>query len=300
MRHLPNGLSAHLASGATTICHCWRIKRSDGVALGFTDHDRALLFDGTVFEAASGFTASSVETQLGLAVGGVEVSGALASSSLGELEMANGLYDNARVEIYEVNWADTSERVLMDIAVIGEIRRSETEFTAELRSLAHALDQDRGRIYQSGCSAALGDNRCRANIDDEPFTAVVSVSGLTSDGMIQVDTIQFESGWFSGGRGEVISGENTGATFATKQFVRQSDTSLLQLWMPLASPFLTGDLLRLVAGCDKRFETCRDKFSNIINFRGFPHIPGNDALLTHPGTSDGTMDGGSLFNTNNA
>lgn len=53
MRALPAGLQSHLDSGATTLCWCWRITRNDGVAFGFTDHDRDLQFDGTSFEAAT-------------------------------------------------------------------------------------------------------------------------------------------------------------------------------------------------------------------------------------------------------
>ncbi|RIJ20390.1 DUF2163 domain-containing protein [Henriciella barbarensis] len=34
--------------------------------------------------------------------------------------------------------------------------------------------------------------------------------------------------------------------------------------------------------CDKRFETCRDVFSNAENFRGFPHLPGQDVVLSGP------------------
>lgn len=37
--------------------------------------------------------------------------------------------------------------------------------------------------------------------------------------------------------------------------------------------------------CDKRFETCRDVFANTLNFRGFPHLPGPDALLAGPAAS---------------
>ncbi len=42
--------------------------------------------------------------------------------------------------------------------------------------------------------------------------------------------------------------------------------------------------------CDQRFETCRDVFANTENFRGFPHMPGNDFLLAGP--ADAGNDGG--------
>ena len=37
--------------------------------------------------------------------------------------------------------------------------------------------------------------------------------------------------------------------------------------------------------CDQRFETCRDVFGNSENFRGFPHLPGNDFILAGPAAS---------------
>ncbi|MBW6496728.1 MAG: DUF2163 domain-containing protein [Burkholderiaceae bacterium] len=46
MKTLSPELQAHLDEGTTTLALCWRISRNDGVALGFTDHDRALVFDG--------------------------------------------------------------------------------------------------------------------------------------------------------------------------------------------------------------------------------------------------------------
>lgn len=36
------------------------------------------------------------------------------------------------------------------------------------------------------------------------------------------------------------------------------------------------------AGCDQRFATCRDRFANTLNFRGFPYMVGNDVLQASP------------------
>ncbi len=35
-------------------------------------------------------------------------------------------------------------------------------------------------------------------------------------------------------------------------------------------------------GCDKRLATCRGRFGNVLNFRGFPTIPGDDFLTAYP------------------
>ena len=51
----------------------------------------------------------------------------------------------------------------------------------------------------------------------------------------------------------------------------------------------------MTAGCDKRFSTCRGTFANVANFRGFPHMPGNDFVIRIPREGESGFDGGSLF-----
>ncbi len=124
MKALPIALDAHLKTGATTLCWCWRLTRGDGQRLGFTDHDKDLVFDGTTFEAAAGFTASDIRDGIGLSVDNLEVTGALSSLLLSEDDLAAGRYDEAKVEIFRVNWQDTGQRVLMRSGSSG---RSQTQ-----------------------------------------------------------------------------------------------------------------------------------------------------------------------------
>jgi uncharacterized phage protein (TIGR02218 family) len=104
MKTLPTRLRESLDSGATTLCRCWKLTRSDGVILGFTDHDEDLVFDGVTYSAASGFTASSIDQSLGLNVDGLEVQGALIDDALSEDGLAAGQFDNANVTIYLTDW----------------------------------------------------------------------------------------------------------------------------------------------------------------------------------------------------
>ncbi len=148
MKLLSAELQAHLDSGATTLCWCWRLTRRDGIVLGFTDHDRDLVFDGTTFEAAAGFTATEIKEAVGLGVDNLEVEGALQSGRLDEAQLAAGLFDDARIEIFRVNWNATSQRVLMRIGSLGEVSAAASAFTAEVRGLAHYLGQPKGRLFQ--------------------------------------------------------------------------------------------------------------------------------------------------------
>ena len=58
-------------------------------------------------------------------------------------------------------------------------------------------------------------------------------------------------------------------------------------------PIAQGDALIVRAGCDKRLETCAAKFANVANFRGFPHIPGQDTVFRYA-TKDGGHEGAVL------
>ena len=160
MRTLPVGMQAHLDGGTTTLCNCWRITLTSGEKLGFTDHDATLGFDGTTFEAAAGFTGSEIESSLGLSIDNLEVNGALQSARLDEARLAAGDFDHAAIEIWRVNWQDVAMRVVQHKGHLGEVTTGAGAFEAELRGLAHVMNQPKGRIFQFGCDALLGDGRC--------------------------------------------------------------------------------------------------------------------------------------------
>ncbi|KAA8607939.1 hypothetical protein AL037_18020, partial [Salipiger aestuarii] len=69
--------------------------------------------------------------------------------------------------------------------------------------------------------------------------------------------------------------------------------AVLTLLEPPVRAIAGGDAFTICAGCDKRIETCGAKFANTANFRGFPHIPGQDAVLRYA-TKDGGHEGGVL------
>ena len=167
MREIPEALAVHLKGEATTTCHAWRLTRRDGTVMGFTEHDRDLEFDGTVFAAMTGFAdGGEVETGLGLSADAAEVVGAFSAEAITRADLAAGRYDGALVETFLVNWQSPDDHVLRSTRELGEVRNGPDAFQAELRSLAAKLDRPGGRIYARGCDAELGDARCRVNLDD--------------------------------------------------------------------------------------------------------------------------------------
>jgi uncharacterized phage protein (TIGR02218 family) len=279
MKTLSPEFASHLASGATTLCWCWRIVRRDGVVMGFTDHDKALTFDATSYEAASGFAASDIKDSLGLSVDNLEVTGALSSAALSDADLAAGRYDDARIEIYRVNWSDPSQRVLMRSGSIGEVRRSGAGFTAELRGLAHYLQQPKGRLLQLTCDADLGDARCKVDVSSTAFRSTGTILAAASARRFTVSGLDaFANGFFSRGLMSFTSGASAGLKIEVKSHVRLASLSTIELWTEAEGPPAAGDEFAITAGCDKRIETCKARFSNAVNFRGFPSMPGNQFL----------------------
>ncbi len=206
MRSISSDLAVHLAGGVTTLCTCWRLRRRDGTVMGFTDHDRNINFDSSLFISAGGLSASSLESSLGFAVAGAEVTGILNSAQINEQDLSAGLYDEARIEIWKVNWSDPAKRVLLDVADIGEVRRADNAFTAVLRSLSHILDQERGQYFQASCSADLGDQRCGIDIQAGAYTRTGQIIG--GDGRLEliIDVTGFDTGYFDNGVLAILSG----------------------------------------------------------------------------------------------
>ncbi|TKT81235.1 DUF2163 domain-containing protein [Aquamicrobium sp. LC103] len=285
--------ATHLRREVTTLCHCWKLTRRDGSMDGFTDHDRRIQFEGNSYEPRSGFSQSEARMSLGFSIDTSDVEGALSSPSLAENDIEAGLFDGAEIETYLVNWRKPEERALLRKSIVGKIERIDGRFVAELESLTRSLDRPNGRYLRRVCDAELGDARCRANIDKPEFRASGSVLSVSAPCSYRVDGLDgFSAGWFSFGGLYWTSGRYSGrvSLVADHKFELGGIVLVLPVEFADARP---GDGFDIRAGCDKQFATCRSKFGNSVNFRGFPHLPGNDAAYRYV-TEGGVFDGGVL------
>lgn len=286
-------LLAHLATGVTTTCQCWAVTRNDGQIIGFTDHDQGLSFDGIDFRAETGLAAKALEQTTGLSVNNTEVLGVLSSAAISEADIAAGRYDGAAVTGWLVNWRDVAERLTLFAGTLGEITRGETGFVAELRGMAEALNIRRGPIYQKGCAAILGDAACGVDVLAPGYSVSLPVQQVVSGGLLSFAAFGgFADAWFANGRCVVESGIAAGQVAAIKRDIAATSGREIELWEPLRG-LASGDTVRLEAGCNKRPDTCRLKFANFTNYRGFPHLPGDDWMLAVPQRGN-VNDGGSM------
>jgi uncharacterized phage protein (TIGR02218 family) len=294
MTALSPAFQAHLNEGTTTLAWAWRVIRKDGAVYGFTDHDADLIFDGTTFESETGLIPSEIRQSADLAVDAQDAEGVLTSDRINETDIADGRWDNADVEVWRVNWSDTSQRSLRRRGSLGQIRRGRVAFVAEVRSLTHILGQTVGRTYQGNCDAALGDARCKINLEAPAYKGTGEVVANRDARTFTATGLgAFASGWFGSGFLEWTSGPNAGRR--AEVAVHTNDVggvAFVLLDLPVR-PVAAGHDFIVRAGCDKAIATCAAKFSNVANFRGFPTIPGQDSVFRYA-TAGGANTGENL------
>ncbi len=265
---------------AQSWARAWSVVRRDGLMLGFTDHDAPLSFGGQEFRPSSGLNAQSLVQGAGLSIDNTEVAGILSHDAITEADLACGRWDGAEVQLWEVNWQDPSDRQLLFRGHLGEVGRKGASFRAELRGLSEPLNRLQGRVYHPRCGAELGDGACRMDLSRPGYRAEGVVTLQDGGACFTLDGLAgHEQGWFERGRLEVLDGPAAGLSGLIKRDRAGDGGREVELWAALGIHPQAGDRLALVAGCDKRAETCRLKFANYLNFRGFPHLPGEDWLL---------------------
>lgn len=283
MRHIPEQMRPSEGDGATTWCLCWVLTRRDSARLGFTEHDMDLRVDGVTCRASSALEGGTVESASGLVVDSLRIDGALDDDAIRAEDVAAGLYDGAVIDRWLVDWRDPGARLLTFRGAIGEISRRGESFNAEIEGLSAPLNRPIGRVYLKNCDACLGDSRCRARIDQPGMTSRVTVTARESAIRIRVDGLENHAdGWFAHGR-LTLEGGATAVVLAHRG-------ELLDLAEPIS--VAPGDSATLTVGCDGSASTCQSKFDNLLNFQGFPHLPGDEWITSYPAEGD-LADGGS-------
>ncbi|MDD5585632.1 MAG: DUF2163 domain-containing protein [Alphaproteobacteria bacterium] len=279
MKTLSPAFQAHLDGELTTLAELVKITRTDGAVKAFTTHDADLTVDGVIYNADGSFSPGVLENAASLKENSFEISGILDSEIISEADLKAGLYDNARIDIFIVNWADVTQgAVQMRRGWLGEVTLAGGKFVAELRGLHDLLQRRVGDVYTPECRYDLGDARCMA--DSEALKVTGAVTGVINDSAF-VDYMRGEAdGTFNYGKLVWTSGANQGVGMEVRNWDALNQT--FSLWLPMPNPISVNDAYEVYPGCDKRFSTCKAKFNNAVNFGGFPHLPGLDKILQYP------------------
>jgi uncharacterized phage protein (TIGR02218 family) len=270
-------MTAFLDRDLATIALCWRLERRDGVALGFTGHDRDLEIGGLVYRAAPGMLPSAISLTDGFDPAALDVKGALTSGAITAADLGAGRWDGAALTLFMTDWeAPGAEALPLARGSLGEVVIKGDAFEAELRGPAALLDAPVVEQVSPECRAQLGDKRCR--VDMGARTRVTRVAAVVEEVVLEVEDAAAGNA-YAYGRLRWLGGANSGTASA----ILGSEDGVLTLREPPAFPPAVGDLVEIAEGCDKMLATCAGRFANALNFRGEPHLPGIDLLTRYPG-----------------
>lgn len=279
MKAISAAMAAHLASDTTSLTTCWKISRVDGTVMGFTELDQDLVIGGVTYHAATGYTRTAIAGRADLSVDNLNVEGLLDSTAIRDDELRAGLYDGAALEIFMVNWNDLSMgEIRLRTGWLGEVKLQDGQFSAEIRGLAQLLTLNAIRRFTPSCTAQLGDGKCK--IDMTPFTDTGTVTAVSDPRRSFSATLSSSraAGAYAGGLLDFTSGANA---LAAPIEVKSWNGTAFTLYLPFGYNIAVGDAFTVTVGCAKTPAACKT-FNNFLNYRGFPHIPGLDALLMTP------------------
>lgn len=280
-RTIGTSLAKHLSKSAHTRCAMLRIDLKDGTKLAFTDHDQTLAFDlgdGSLnYMPDTGILPSDLALSAGFTADDMEVSGPI-GDVVTRTAVLGGRYDDATVYYFFVNWSDLTQgavKLVKGFIALATVEGGTFKFTvhSEIAKFSRSV----GRVITGFCDADLGDARCGFALAADTVTVTAVTDARTfqttnaaarANDYFNQGTVTFTSGAMAGCRPVEVFDWSVAGDVAT--------------WADLPEAPAVGDTLELRRGCDKTRATCRDTFDNVLNFRGFPDVPGSDQVLRYP------------------
>lgn len=286
MQDLDVSWKAHIALNVTQICHCLRFEKN-GESLYLTDHDRDLVFLADDYLADENLSIEPAKFYRNLIDDEFEILTSIADGLLSyDLIEADYLQD-ARFYLYQMNWHNLDEYSLLKVGWVGDVYIENAQVKLSLHGIAKPLEKRHHRLLQEKCDAQFGGDRCNIDTGLAVHYKLGQVSLVNSAHGFEIELpIGVDNEYFEGGSIEWNTGENThiGAEklLITRQFKKSTNIHFIELQRGAKHPINIGDALKLTVGCDKSFVTCRDKFANVAQFRGFDQMPGKNFKFTYP------------------
>lgn len=273
-------LAALTVGGECRFASCWRVERRDGVVIRLTDHDCALTIpgDGT-YLPMDGVEASARQSREGGDAQNFEVRGILSDDAISAEDLLAGRYREAKVRESSVDWRYPHLGPFhVKTYSIEDTVHDGREWRGNLVGMAARLRQRVGRKMNRTCDADFGDARCK--FDAASLEVASEVVAVAEYRRAFTTTLTQARAYFNSGVLTWTSGPNVGVVSEVKNSLFAGGKVSLQLRTPFdVSP---GDEFAIRPGCAKTYAMCKNRYDNLLNFRGFDTVPGNDSLMRTP------------------
>lgn len=273
MKNLNVSILNEYEKNASTLCTCMKITRYDGLSFRVTDHDEEITFNNEVYSPKNSYESSNINSSKDLSVDTLEITSVADPIFFNEADILAGKLNGSEFEFFRTNWLNPSHKDVLRKGFIGSITKTRNTIKIELRGLAQLLQQNIVETFSERCNADLYDNRCK--VLKSTYTTTSVIDSVSSNDVIICNALSSNpDGYYDFGYVEFTSGLNTGL----KKEVAVHSGNQVTLLEGFPFNIEIGDNIKVYAGCNKFHSTCKDKFNNVINFRGFAFIPGTDKI----------------------
>lgn len=279
MRNAVAGFLTLLDRDETTFTFICEIRKRNTEVIRLSACIGDVISEGDTFYGSTGFQLSSITSAAFGQPPQVDMD--IPVSPTGPItpdDVAFGALDSAEVDIWMIDYSFPEDgRLSMFRGKISTASVDEAGAASfQIEGFASDLSELVVETYSMICPASLGDSRCQKDLTAFTFTATVSAVTSRSTFNLTITAPGAVDGWFANGALKFTSGDNAGFAFDIRNW--DQSEARVDLWLPAIKDVTIGDTLQIVAGCDKLPDTCRTKFSNMVNFQGFPFLPTKSEL----------------------
>jgi uncharacterized phage protein (TIGR02218 family) len=259
------------------LAHCLRVVSLDGAVLLFTDHDRKISVENNTYLPIVLGSLSADRREGGLRSGDQDVRGIIDGATITLPQLRQQKWRGATVYLMIVDWMRPVIVYSRHKRIITRIVYDGSSFVGTMESITQNLRRPTGGQFgghfSQECQYELGGVYCKANIasttvaaavvatvPDEYMTVRFSTGSFTPTAVARFDDYYRDGSlvWTTGNNVGQIS-PVVGFTYSTREF---------RLLIPTLQEMQVDDQATIKPGCDGLFDTCKDKFSNHLNFGG--------------------------------
>lgn len=257
-----------------TSAKCLRIECTNWLVIRLTRYPFDLtMSNATVYKTDSGYDFTAYTAETGMTASVIDLEGIIDVAGVSRDAMRSGVFDGARCFLFNCDFLNPVEDYEPVVSsTLGKTTINDDRYTIEDMALVDQLNQTVGDTYTAACRKTFGGTEfggCQVSLAG--ITVTGALTHVTSSLIIRDSSRADAADRFAAGTIEFTSGSNAG--LRPSQIRDYAADGTITLYEPPYYPVTVGTTYSMIPGCRKRMEDCRDKFSNIARFGGYPWVP---------------------------
>ena len=272
MHNISKNFLMELTKEKINIAFLIELKTQNNENIYFTNHDEDIIFKNNRYISNSLLKKKSIKQTIDINFDSSYISFQIDNLSILYSDIINGKYDYMEITISIINYNNLESAFTIQTGNLGKIEYRDNCFYSTINSIKQKLSCNSNHIYSSNCRNLFCDSRCKLNINN--FSTDINITNNENPYMLILDN-NIESDYYTNGHLILLESPYKNIRYSIKSHYNNK----LYLYNPISITEYLPIKARIFLNCSKTFKACKEKFNNIINFAGEPHVPGNSQII---------------------